>query len=332
MSAIPSVLVEAGDDRTVRFRAEMLETSLRKPITAQALGHPPEDHGYDTIGHEGGNLVAQARLRLVDDTRLTVTDTIRGGEGYARISRDVCIDEPGGSPGLRVAFEVQTEVPGAVESDWQFFIPAALYNRNDLDGDGREDYLGTYTQDVRDDKNGLLAVLARDPRTGGTFTLARLDRPTFDTAIDAEQLATPVLRPGDRHRLPGNDSGRERPGGSAGQLPVLGGEHVQSRHGRDGMGSVRAEPPRCSPDGRLRADPVEQRGPHRRDLDPRHAQVRPAGHAETTTRRLAWRRPRTPPAADPALLPRPGTALRTPSSPPATSCTSHRAPARRSAP
>ena len=75
------------------------------------------------------------------------------------------IDEAGASAGLRVGLELQTEVDDAVEDAWQYFIPGALYNRNDLDGDGREDYLGTYAQDVRDDKNGLLSILARYPRT-----------------------------------------------------------------------------------------------------------------------------------------------------------------------
>ena len=32
-------------------------------------------------------------------------------------------------------------------------------------------------------------MLARDARTGATFTVARLDQPTFDTAVTPEQLA-----------------------------------------------------------------------------------------------------------------------------------------------
>ena len=183
-----SVVVEATDDRAIRFRAASAEIWMRRPITVQALGHPPEDHGYDSIEREEGGLLARARLHLVDGTRLTLTDIVHGAEGCARISREVRIDEAGASAGLRVGLELQTEVDDAVEDAWQYFIPGALYNRNDLDGDGREDYLGTYAQDVRDDKNGLLSILARYPRTEATFSLSRVDRPTFDTAIDDEAL------------------------------------------------------------------------------------------------------------------------------------------------
>lgn len=190
MPAIPPVVVEASDDRSIRFHAATADISLRRAVTAQALGHPPEGHGYDVVSQEAGTFVAEARLRLVDGTRVTVRDNISSGEGFARISRTVRIDEPGESPGVRVGFEMHTEVGGAREAAWQYLIPGALYNRNDTDGDGREDYLGTYAQDVRDDKNGLLAVLARDPNSGATFTLARVHPPTFDTSIDADQLAT----------------------------------------------------------------------------------------------------------------------------------------------
>jgi len=184
------MVVEATDDGAVRFRTAIGgDISMRRPFTVQALGHPSEDHGYDSIEHEQGNLVARARVRVADGTRLTLTDTIRGYEGFARISREVLIEESGESAGVRIGLEVQTQVDDAVEDAWQYFIPGALYNRNDIDGDGREDYLGTYAQDVRDDKNGLLAVLARYPSTGATFTLSRVNRPTFDTAIDSEALS-----------------------------------------------------------------------------------------------------------------------------------------------
>ena len=47
-------------------------------------------------------------------------------------------------------------VRGSRESsfdDYQFVIPGAFYNKNDTDGDGEEDYLGTYSQDYKDDRN-----------------------------------------------------------------------------------------------------------------------------------------------------------------------------------
>ena len=316
MSENRSVVVEATDDRAIRFRAASAEIWMRRPITVQALGHPPEDHGYDSIEREEGGLLARARLHLVDGTRLTLTDIVHGAEGCARISREVRIDEAGTSAGLRVGLELQTEVDDAVEDAWQYFIPGALYNRNDLDGDGREDYLGTYAQDVRDDKNGLLSILARYPRTEATFSLSRVDRPTFDTAIDDEALT-------ERFFVQATDVG------SLGTAPVGNGqvalrasfpfsEETTFSLDTDGTGwaAVRAQSLRCCPGDELRADGCRTRqtsrtpsGRSSTDSSTGWARQRP------TTRHLSRRGARAPSAADPALLPRAGTSAENPKQP-----------------
>jgi len=62
---------------------------------------------------------------------------------------------------INTEFCAETAVSGAGGlDDWEFFIPGALYKKNDTDHDGIEDYLGTYTQDYRDDRLASLAVLA----------------------------------------------------------------------------------------------------------------------------------------------------------------------------
>ena len=300
-----SVVVEASDDRAIRFRAASAEIWMRRPITVQALGHPPEDHGYDSIEHEEGGL---RRPRPAATGRRHSSDADRhrpAARKAARGSLARCAStRPARPRALRVGLEVQTEVDDAVEDAWQYFIPGALYNRNDLDGDGREDYLGTYAQDVRDDKNGLLAVLARYPRTGATFTLSRVDRPTFDTAIDDEALT-------ERYFVQETDIG------SLGTAPVGNGqvalrasfpfsEETTFSLDTDGtrVGGVRAQ----SVAVLVLTMDYELRLSHTADLTDAiwalvDATVRPAGHAATPTRHLTRRGARAPPAADPALLP-----------------------------
>ena len=175
---------------------------LTTPVIVQTLGEAADAYDYDHIDRvENDRVVAVARLVLPDTTRLEVTDTYEAtGDDALRLSRKVEVTETGTAAGLRVGFSTETVVSGAAEQDWQFFIPGTLYNRNDNDGDGVEDYLGTYVQDLRDDKNGILGILARDPRSGATFTLARLDKPTFDSAITPEQLT-------ERHFVTSTDIG-----------------------------------------------------------------------------------------------------------------------------
>ena len=81
----------------------------------------------------------------------------------------------------------------------------------------------------------MLGVLARHPRTGVTFTVARLYEPTFDTAVTAEQLAERyfVLETdiGSLGLAPGRRAGRP-----SWELPVLRGVQLQPRHRPSGWG------------------------------------------------------------------------------------------------
>ena len=220
---------QSGDDLVVA-----------KPIVVEILGKAARAFGYDEVASaDDTHTTAVARLSLEDGTRLTVTDSYGLTRDDAlRLDRKVEVNETGTAAGLRIGFSTESEVSGAAEQDWQFFIPGTLYNRNDNDGDGVEDYLGTYVQDVRDDKNGVLGVLARDPRTGATFTVARLDQPTFDTADHAGAARRALLRPGNRYRLPRPGAGRRRAGGAARELPVLRGVQLQPGHRPQRLGRV----------------------------------------------------------------------------------------------
>ncbi|MCW2847928.1 MAG: hypothetical protein JWR90_1902 [Marmoricola sp.] len=176
---IPDLITARGD----RLR-------LSTPILVETLGSSLTSHGYASIDQgAGASWTAHASLTLEDGTVLEVRDDYRTDDaGRFQLHRDAHVIEQGRSPGVRVAFVALTDSSAAAAAEWQFFLPSTLYNRNDADGDGREDYLGTYAQDLRDDKNGVLGVLARDPRSGLTYTVSRTSAPTFDTLLSTDQL------------------------------------------------------------------------------------------------------------------------------------------------
>jgi len=156
---------------------------------AVVLGHGPCTRAYDEAVVSAGNLHAVARIGAPDGTVVEISDDFRVvGDGAVALDRRVTVLEPGSGAGLQVRLHARASSPGGVEQEWQYYLPCTLYNRNDADQDGVEDYLGSYTQDLRDDKNGALAALARSPRGGAAFSIARTTLPRYDTAVSDEQL------------------------------------------------------------------------------------------------------------------------------------------------
>ncbi|SFN60827.1 hypothetical protein [Mycetocola miduiensis] len=175
----PVVVVRRGDD----------VVELTTPVIVTVLDHEPARSGYDTVDDDNGSVRGQAHVELVDGTVVSVTDLLSVADDNAvRLDRRVTVVALGSGSGLQVRLEGVSRTTGTTESEWQYYLPCTLYNRNDGDGDGVEDYLGSYTQDLRDDKNGALAALARSPKTGTAFSIARTTVPTFDTAISADDL------------------------------------------------------------------------------------------------------------------------------------------------
>ena len=71
---------------------------------------------------------------------------------------------------------------------FRFVVPGAFYGRNDNDGDGVEDYLGTYAQDYRDDRNPGLSVTCYSPASKRYIALMRTDLPRLDPTLTARQV------------------------------------------------------------------------------------------------------------------------------------------------
>jgi hypothetical protein len=163
---------------------------LTPPFRACFLGGDNIDGHYSSVHQQEGRWIATGQIISPEGSRLEVSDTWRPvDETTVQIDRNVTISAVGKSPGIRIELNAETAVSGARGiSDWEFFIPGALYKRNDTDHDGAEDYLGTYTQDYRDDRLASLAVLAFLPVRQRYVALARCNLPEHDTAVSGEQM------------------------------------------------------------------------------------------------------------------------------------------------
>ncbi|WP_157560936.1 hypothetical protein [Humibacter albus] len=151
-------------------------------------------HGYDSVERDGAAVVGRLDTVLADGTRVAVVDTWSpSAEGdSALINRRFSVEEAGTAAGVRAEFVVEGTVD-APQPDWQFYVTGALYNRNDTDLDGKEDYLGGYVQEYRDDRNGHLAVLAYLPQERLGLSLARTTVPRYDSGISEGELRSGVV-------------------------------------------------------------------------------------------------------------------------------------------
>jgi hypothetical protein len=192
MTATVSI-VATGPGGQLRLERGAARFLLERPVRVDVLGAGGRGEGYegayDAVRDGGGAFVASARVHLADGTVVEIEDRVQArDEATVEIRRTARVARAGTAEGIRIGLAGSTDVAGASSAAWQFFVPGTMYNRNDSDGDGVEDYLGTYVQEHRDDKNGALAVLTRDPASGATISLARTSVPTFDTAVSDEQL------------------------------------------------------------------------------------------------------------------------------------------------
>lgn len=94
-----------------------------------------------------------ARFRLTDRWERVSGDTWRVDRRFEIVSvRAPC--------GVRLLLELKPATAKRGYADFRYFAPPALYDMNDLNQDGVEDYLDTKSLHFRDDRLNLLTLLA----------------------------------------------------------------------------------------------------------------------------------------------------------------------------
>lgn len=165
-----------------------------EPVRVETTDGACVTRAYDEVTRDGSGLVARCAVAMPDGTKIDITDRwAPGPDGTsAIIRRSFEVRRAGSSAGVR--WDLLVESTSSVPSvDWQLFVSGNLYNRNDTDLDGSEDYLGGHVHEFRDDRNGHLAALAYLPAVGAGLCLARRHAPVRDCGVTADQLRDGVV-------------------------------------------------------------------------------------------------------------------------------------------
>ena len=118
-----------------------------------------------------------ARFRLIDTWSRVADDAWRVDRRLEVLSvREAC--------GVRLVLELVPVLGRSAYADFRYFAPPALYDLNDLNEDGVEDYLGTRSLHYREDRLNLLTILAYSELARLGFGLSRADLPEFDSVPD----------------------------------------------------------------------------------------------------------------------------------------------------
>jgi len=161
-----------------------------EPFTVSLLGTDSQTAAYTSITRSDAGQLATGRIAAKDGSLFEFEDNWHVvSEDAFQVDRHVRVLKAGTAPGFRFELNVLSDFAGIQGlQDYQFFIPGALYNKNDTDHDGVEDYLRTFAQSYRDDRLPSLSVLAYAPSKQTYLALTRADLPAFDTAIDTDQI------------------------------------------------------------------------------------------------------------------------------------------------
>ena len=161
------------------WSGEQCVVGLATPVVVEFADGPTLPSTYDQLEQAGGVLVGTATVRHGDDV-VVVRDEWSAGDGEVTVARHVT-----GSGAVRVSIEGLVLPDGDARfDDVVVFAPPALYDLNDIDGDGVEDYTDTRSLTFRDDRLTGLAVLAYSPAGQLGVALTREDVPEFDDVPD----------------------------------------------------------------------------------------------------------------------------------------------------
>ncbi|HJD01256.1 MAG TPA: hypothetical protein H9750_01455 [Candidatus Mediterraneibacter excrementavium] len=184
-------MLRTNEKKNVRVLEKIEGTQLQMtaefPVVVQILGGRMIKARYDSAEWADRSVKCTAHIKDTGRMEMEVTDLWTEEEACVRLERTVRWISGESAVRLHTSFAC---TDGKAESfdDYQFVFPGAFYNKNDTDGDGRDDYLGTYSQDYKDDRNPLLAETCYCVKSGTYLALIRADRPVRDITITREMI------------------------------------------------------------------------------------------------------------------------------------------------
>ncbi len=174
-----SVLIEAAD-----FSAKAVS-----PVELQVLHGRHLSAKYSKIEEKENKVFAFATLSDGCGIEIEVQDIWAEAQLGFKLQRKVKCNCANAGSAIRWTTNFRCAVSDAASfDDYQFVVPGSFYNKNDTDKDGMDDYLGTFNQDYKDDRNPTLSVTAYAPKKNFCFALIRADKPELDVTITHEQI------------------------------------------------------------------------------------------------------------------------------------------------
>ena len=141
--------------------------------------------GYDRLTREGDCIVGAASVRFPGLGALRLEDRwTRTQNGSLRVARRLRASE--GTAMVAVRVELWLELMSLGRGDFaslRYFAPGLVYDKNDLDGDGVEDYLHATSLVAREDRIANRAFMAYEEASGYSLTLRRVDCPVLDEGV-----------------------------------------------------------------------------------------------------------------------------------------------------
>jgi hypothetical protein len=155
----------------------VLETTESDSLTLDGQRH----HGlYQQCQPSEGAIVGLAEL-TASGSRYRLEDRwFQVDELTWRVDRQLEIVALERKSGFRLLLELSPASSFSSYDDFHYFAPPALYDLNDLDQDGLEDYLETRSLAFREDRLNMLTLLAYHEQRSIGIALSRADPPEFD--------------------------------------------------------------------------------------------------------------------------------------------------------
>ena len=145
----------------------------------------------ERIKDESGKDSGMKAVAVVEEPSagsVQVTDEYTQDGGGIRLDRTVEVLEQGTAEGIRLFWEMELFPEGAEEgykppefSGLKYFAPPALYDKNDLDEDGFEDYFHTQKLLYRDDRFNYPMFMAYQEESGLAVRMERDVLPAYDS-------------------------------------------------------------------------------------------------------------------------------------------------------
>lgn len=151
----------------------------------QSDGVQKVEGAYDWEKREGNRVTASGVLEGEALGRVSVTDTYTEEADGILLDREVSVLEEGTGKGIRLLYEMDLfpeDTPGF--ADLRYFAPPAIFDKNDLDEDGYEDYFHTKKTIFRDDRFNYPIFMAYSEKEQKAVRLERTPLPEYDSHPD----------------------------------------------------------------------------------------------------------------------------------------------------